>query len=182
MSRRLLVTTMTLILCSALAGITAAQESMMPKPGPEYEALGFFAGTWRFEGEAMESPMGPAGKVTFTESCEWLQGGFALVCRSEGMNPTGPGSAIAISSYDPEQKAYTYYAAESNMPPFMATGQRKGKVWTYHMESNMGDMTMMTRVTIAETSATSYSFEMETSTDGKTWTRVMEGTSRKSGS
>jgi len=46
----------------------------------------------------------------------------------------------------------------------------------------MGETTVRTRVTITETSPTSYSFEMETSTDGTTWTPVMEGKSTKSAS
>jgi len=183
MNRKLVTSLVLLMVFATLPLIAAAQEGMMPpQPGPEHEALGFFVGTWRFEGEAKESPMGPAGKVTFTETCEWYQGGFALICRSEGMNPMGPSSSLAVSSYDAEQKAYTYYGVEANMPPFMATGQRRGKVWTYTTESSMGDMTMTMRVTIAETSARSYSFEMESSTDGTNWTRVIEGTSTKSGS
>jgi len=180
MSRRQLIG-MTVMFCAAFALVAAAQEGMAPKPGPEFEALGFFAGTWRFEGEQKEGPMGPAGKISSTDTCEWFEGGFALLCRSQGMNPMGPTNAIAISSYDPAQKAYTYYGVEAGMPPFMATGQREGKVWRYRTESQMGDMTVMTRVTIAETSATSYSFEMETSTDGTSWTRVVEGTSTKTG-
>ena len=181
MSRRLLVSVM-VMLCAAFALTAAAQEGMAPKPGPEYQALGFFAGKWRFEGEVKESPMGPAGKISSTDTCEWFEGGFALLCRSEGMNPMGPTNAIAISSYDPAQKMYTYYGVEANNPPFMATGQREGKVWRYRTESQMGDTTLRTRVTITETSPTSYTFEVESSTDGTTWTRLVEGTSRKSGS
>ena len=180
MSRQLLVTTLTITLCAALAGMAVAQEGTMPKPGPEYQALAFFEGTWRFEGEAKESPFGPAGKINNTDTCEWFEGGFALVCRSEGTNPMGSSSVLAISSYDMVQKAYTYYGVEANMPPFMAIGHRDGKVWNYTTESNMGDTTVMTRVKITETSPTSYSFEMDISTDGTSWTRVIEGTANKS--
>ena len=179
---RKLITVLTLAVCAGSALAAAPQEPMMPKPGPEHEALGFFAGTWRFEGEAKESPMGPAGKVTFTETCEWFQGGFALICRAEGMNPMGPSSSIAVSSYDAEQKAYSYYGVEANMPPFMAMGQRDGKVWTYTTKSNMGDVTMTMRVVITEASPTTYRFEMDASTDGSTWTRIIEGTSTKTSS
>jgi len=182
MSRRLLVSMFTLVLCSALAGMAQAQENMMPKPGPEYQALSFFAGKWRFEGEAKESPMGPSGKISSTDTCEWFEGGFAMICRSEGMNPMGPTNALAISTYDPAQKAYTYYGVETGMPPFMAIGQRNGKVWTYHTEADMGDTHVTTRVTITETSPTSYTFDMQSSTDGKTWTPVVSGTATKSGS
>ena len=182
MTRRSSVVTLTVIVGAFFALVAAAQEATMPKPGPEHEALGFFAGKWTFEGEAKESPMGPAGKISSTESCEWFEGGFALICRSEGQNPMGPAKALGIMSYDAERQAYTYYGLDSTMPPFTATGEREGKVWRYHTESKMGETTVRTRVTITETSPTSYSFEMETSTDGTTWTPVMEGKSTKSAS
>lgn len=175
MSNRWLGMTWMLILCASLGLVAFGQEAAMPKPGAEHEALGFFAGKWNFEGEAKESPMGPAGEISFSESCEWFEGNFALVCRSEGTTPMGPTKAIGVMSYDADQQAYTYYGVESGMPPFMATGHREGKTWKYKTESKMGK----TRVTITETSPTSYSFEMEFSADGSTWSTVVTGKSTK---
>lgn len=179
MSKRRLGMLSTFILCASVGLVATAQEPMMPKPGPEHEELGFFVGKWSFEGESKESPMGQGGKVSFTESCEWFGGHFALVCRSEGTTPTGPTEALGIMSYDSEKGAYTYYGVEGGMPPFMATGQLDGKTWRYKSESTMGGKTMMTRVTITEASESSYTFQMEMSTDGETWTPVMEGKATK---
>jgi hypothetical protein len=58
----------------------------------------------------------------------------------------------------------------------LATGHREGKTWKYKSGSKMGN----TRVTITEISPTSYSFEMEFSPDGSTWTKVVTGKSTKS--
>ena len=172
-----------LTVMSLLASTMAlAQPPQMPAPGPEHKALSIFAGKWSFEGKTHEGPMGPAGPVTFTETCEPFDGGFALVCRSEGKNPVGPVKALAIMSYDTEKKAYTYYAVDTGMPPFMAIGKNEGKAWNWTTESKMGDQTMTTAVTVTVPSPTSQTFDMKMSMDGgKTWTPVMSGKSTKSG-
>ena len=178
MSKKRLVRFALALGCVAVAAVALAQE--MPKPGPEHESLGYFAGTWEFKGETKESPMGPGGEITFTESCELFEGGFALVCESEGTNPMGPTKSFAIMSYDTEQEMYTYHAVESNMPAFSAMGQREGETWNWTSETKMGPETMKIRVTITETSPTSYTFKLEMSTDdGTNWMTSVEGTSTK---
>jgi hypothetical protein len=166
----------------SIALLAAGQEPAAPKPGPEHQAMAVFVGNWKFDGTTSASEMGPAGKVTFTESCELYEGGFAVVCRSEGTSPSGPTKSLSIMSYDPAKKAYTYYAVEKGFPPFMATGQREGKAWNWDTETKMGEKTMKTKVTVTETSATSYTLDMKASMDGgATWTPIMSGKSTKSG-
>jgi hypothetical protein len=169
-----------IVVCIAV--FAAAQEPQMPKPGPEHQAMATFVGKWKFDGTANAGAMGPGGKIAFNESCELYEGGFAVVCNAEGMGPMGPTKSHSIMSYDADKKAYTYYAIEKGMPPFLATGQRDGKTWKWDAESKMGAMTMKTRVTVTETSPTSYTFDMKASTDGgANWTQVMSGKSTKSG-
>ena len=178
MSKRRLVRFALALSCTAVTAAALAQE--MPKPGPEHESLGYFAGTWNFKGEAKESPMGPGGEITFTETCELFEGGFALVCKSEGTSPMGPTKTFAIMSYDTEKMAYTYHAVESNMPAFSSLGQREGKTWNWTSEAKMGSETMKIRVTITEMPPNSYTFKLEMSTDdGTNWMTSLEGTSTK---
>jgi len=174
------VLTLVLLLTSTTA--VTAQEPQMPAAGPEHKAISAFAGKWSFEGKMNDGPMGPGGAVTFTETCEMFEGGFALVCRSEGKNPMGPTKTIAIMSYDSEKKVYTYYAVESGFPAFLATGKNDGKVWNWETVSKMGDQTFHTAVTVTLTSPTSQTFDMKMSTDGgKTWVPGVSGKSTKSG-
>ncbi len=157
-----------------------AQEPQMPAPGPEHKAISAFAGRWNFEGKAEAGPMGPGGPVTFTETCEMFEGGFALVCRSEGKSPMGPTKALSIMTYDTQKKAYTYYAVDSGFPPFMATGKNAKNAWNWETETKMGDQTMKTAVTVTLTSPTSQTFEMKMSMDGgKTWVTGVSGKSTK---
>jgi Protein of unknown function (DUF1579) len=172
-----------LTLCIGLLGVSfaSAQEPAAPKPGPEHQRLGYFVGNWTSEGEMKPSEMGPGGKMTSTEKCEWFEGKFAVVCRGQGRSPWGPGKSIGILSYSPEEKVYTYYGVD-NTGMTMATvphGTVKGDTWTYDDESMMGGKKVKTRVTIKELSPTAYTFKMETQgPDGK-WAPMMESKSTK---
>jgi hypothetical protein len=98
----------------------AAQSPQAPKPGPEHARLGYFVGKWKTEGEMQPSPMGPGGKMTGTDTCDWFEGPFTVVCRSEETGPWGPSKSIGILGYSTEEKVYTYYGVD-NSPMTMAT-------------------------------------------------------------
>ena len=153
-----------------------------PQPGPEHQRLAFWEGQWTFEGEMAETPMGPGGKVSSKDRCEWFEGGFAIVCHTEGQNPMGPVKGLSISTYDPGAKTYTYYGIDSSGFPAFAKGSVDGKTWTYHSESTMGEQKVRTCVTLVETSANSYSFKFEMATGDGPLTTFIEGKGTKSGS
>jgi Protein of unknown function (DUF1579) len=169
------------VVSSAGASAAAAQAAPPQKPGPEHQRLGYFVGRWKAEGEVKPSPMGPGGKVTATDNCEWFEGRFTVICRSEGQGPSGPSKSIGILGYSPEDKAYTYYGVD-NSSMIMSTvpkGTVSGKTWTYTDESTMGGQTYKSRVTIVEESPTAYTFRMEMQgPDGK-WMPMMESRNTK---
>jgi len=157
----------------------AQQTQELPQPGPEHQRLGYFAGQWRFEGEMKEGPMGPGGQVTMSDRCEWFDGGFALVCHTEGQTPMGPAKGMGIMTYSPAKRAYTYYGIDSMGFSDYATGQVEGDTWTYSSESEMEGKPIRTRVTIQEASPTAYRFKFELSVDGGPWVTTVEGTETK---
>jgi hypothetical protein len=169
--------------CVALLGFqfAYAQAPSAPKPGPEHARLGYFVGTWKTDGEMKPSEMGPGGKMTGTDKCEWFEGKFSVVCHSEGTSPMGPGKSIGILGYSPDDKAYTYYGVD-NSGMTMSTvphGTLQGDTWTYNDESMMGGKKVKTRVLIKEVSPTSYTFKMEAQgPDGK-WAPMMESKATK---
>ena len=150
-----------------------------PKPGPEHKRIGYFAGQWSYQGEAKESPLGPGGKITGTETCEWFPGGFQLVCRTKGTGPKGPGTGQGIMSYDPARKAYTYYAISSHGDNIFVRGQLDGKVWTWTDETTVEGKPMKIRATVTEETPTSYSFKLEASMGGGPMTVIEQGKSTK---
>jgi len=149
------------------------------KPGDEQKRIGYFAGRWNFEGEAKPSPMGPGGKFTASETCEWFAGGFHLVCHSEGTGPMGAIQGRSVMGYDPSEKTYTYYALNNLGDGFFVRGTVSGQVWTWNSESKVNGKLMKVLVTITEQSPTSYGFKMEASFDGGAWAVLEEAKATK---
>lgn len=151
----------------------------MPKPGPEQARIGYFAGTWQAEGELTASSMGPAGPTTATDVCEWFSGGFQLICHGEATSPRGSAKTGSIWSYDPAQQAYTYYGYTSMGESFYVLGHVEGKVWTWKAEFPVEGTNMHMRATITEEPPAAYSYKLEMSPDGTTWTEVEKGHATK---
>jgi uncharacterized protein DUF1579 len=123
----------------------------------------------------------PGGKATSQDTCEWFDGGFAVICRSSGKSPMGPTKSIGILGYSAEEKIYTYYGID-NSPMVMASvprGTVQAGSWVYDDETKMGGKSVKSRYTIKETSPTSYTFKWETMGDDGAWQTVMEGKSTK---
>ena len=167
------------VVCCQIA--VAAQAPLAPKPGPEHQRLEYFVGKWTGEGEMKPGPMGPGGKITSTDTCEWFEGHFAVICRSDGKTPMGPSKSIGILSYSPEEKIYTYYGVDNSGMGMASVprGTVQGNTWTYTDESMMGGKKMKSRVIIKEESPTAYTFVMEMQgPDGK-WAPMMESKNTK---
>ena len=127
----IVATAVTLVLASA----PALSQAPQMKPGPEHKRIGYFAGTWTFQGEAKQSPIGPAGKISSSETCEWLAGGFQLSCRSKGTGPRG--ASIG-------RKPFLRFSASLNTNVWSRTtvvvsGSKKSKVETSLFEFRMID-------------------------------------------
>jgi hypothetical protein len=98
--------------CLVMAAVAPAQEGP-PKPGPEHKKLDVLAGSWTVEGDVKPSPMGPGGKMTEVEKCEWMEGGFFLVCHTDFKSTMGNGYGMGVMGYSNDDKAYTYHEFNS---------------------------------------------------------------------
>jgi len=161
--------------------VAAGQAQPPAKPGPAQARLAYFVGKWKAEGEVKPGPMGPGGKITTTDDCQWFEGKFSVICRSEGTTPNGPTRSIGILGYSTEEKVYTYYGVDNSGMTMSSVpkGTIQGDTWTYTDESTMGGQKVKSRVTIKEVSPKSYTFRMEfQGPDGK-WMPAMESTNTK---
>lgn len=160
--------------------VTLAVAQEMPKPGPEVKKLEAFAGSWTLEGDMKPSSMGPGGKVTESEKCDWMEGGFYLVCKVEfKSNTMGDGSGLSILGYSTEDKIYTYREFNSWGEFTDAKGSLEGNTWTWTSDEKMGTMLMKGRFLMKITSPTTYDFSFEMSQDGTKWTLAMDGKAAK---
>jgi len=160
-----------------LAAVATAQG--VPKPGPELKKLDVFVGTWSLDGAMKASMMGPGGTMTENEKCEWMEGGFYLVCHSDYKGTMGSGVGLSVMGYSAEDKAYTYREFNSYGEFDDSKGTLDGDTWTWTNEEKMVGMTMKGRFTIHMTSTSSYTFAFDMSQDGTKWSTVMDGKATK---
>lgn len=146
-----------------------------PKPGPEQKKLAYFAGKWTSEGEMKPSPFGPAGKFTFTETCEWFAGGFALVCHSEGKMQEGLVKGLSVMGYDPGEKTYIYFETNSTGENVFSRGTVQGNTWTWNNKSVMNGKPVRARFTMKQVSADSAAYRFEMGAGDEPLKVVMEG-------
>lgn len=150
-----------------------------PTQGPEVKRLGYFIGTWKEVGTAhMGSMQGPEGKVTSTTKYEWLPGEFFVVGHSDTMMSTGSNKEMSVMGWDDAKKIYTYHSFDSDGEADEATGELNGDTWTWTTD-NMGGAPIKVRLMIKEVSKTEYTFKMEVSQDGNTWTTAIDSTATK---
>jgi len=161
-----------------LAAAAVAQTDM-PKPGPEHKKLDVFAGSWTLQGDMKPSPMGPGGNMTENETCEFMEGGFFVTCKSTYTGSMGSGTGLSVLGYSTDDKAYTYREFNSWGQFEDSKGTLDGDTWTWTSDEKMGNMTMKGRFTMKMTSSASYNFSYEMSQDGTKWTTVMEGKATK---
>jgi hypothetical protein len=172
----------TLAVACLLSQIVLAQGApQMPKPGPEHKRLNYFVGKWTGAGDSKESPFGPAGKFTFSESNQWFPGGFFVVTHSDYKGPMGTAKGLAEIGYDSEAKAYTYHAIDSMGFEISAKGQVEGDTWTWQSESTMGGKPVKSRFTIKELSPTSYTMKFEMPDEKGAFQTISEGKATKAG-
>ena len=169
-----------IVLLSALMLAAPAVAQMQPpKPAPELKKLDVFAGSWTLDGTMKPGPMGPGGSMTETEQCQWMDGGFYLVCHSDYKSSMGNGVGLSVMGYSTDDKAYTYREFNSFGEFDDSRGTLDGDTWTWTSDEKMGGMTMKGRFIIKMTSATSYTFIFDMSQDGTKWSTVMDGKASK---
>jgi hypothetical protein len=171
-----LLAVVTGILVFAAVFPTIAQDVLkMQAPGPEYQRLGFLVGTWKIERTTKKTPYQPAEeKRTYTQTGEWFDGHFCVLCRLQQTLPTRPYSKVSIFGYDSEAKTYFCCVFMSTGQRLSYTGTREGSTWTFVSDSKEGGKTFKFRWTIVEESPTLTTSKVEFSEDGGPWILASE--------
>jgi uncharacterized protein DUF1579 len=167
------------VLAILVLTLCVSARAQAPTQGPEVKRLGCFVGTWKEVGTAHLGAMqGPEGKITSTTKYEWLPGEFFVVGHSDTMTSMGANKEMSVMGWDDTKKTYTYHSFDSDGESDEATGTLNGDTWTWTAD-NMGGAPIKGRITIKEVSKTEYTFKMEISQDGSTWTLAIESTATK---
>jgi hypothetical protein len=75
-----------------------------PMPPPDMD---YFIGTWTFDWNVPESPLGPGGKIKGTEICKKVAGKDTYESEIKGEGPNGSFKGRATTSYNAAEKMVT---------------------------------------------------------------------------
>lgn len=103
--------------------------------GGGHEKLAAFVGKWVAEGDFKPNGTSSGGKSSWTEACEWLEGNYALLCRSEGEFGGHSIKEISVMAYDASQKMYVYFETNRSDESDLWHGKAEGDTWTWSEKS-----------------------------------------------
>ena len=168
----------TAIILAGILGLAAVAGAQMAPPGAEHKKLDQFVGSWTLDGD-LKPVMGNGGKMTEDQKCEWMDGGYFVVCHTDFKSTMGNGVGLSVMGYSADDKTYTYREFNSWGEFDDSKGSVDGDTWTWTSDEKMGETKMKGRFTMKMVSATAYNFSFEMSQDGTKWTLVMDGKATK---
>ena len=166
-------------LALGLLAAVGSAEGQAPQPGPEHDRMAYWVGSWRADVTNKESPLGPAGRETWTFSFEWFPGKFHLVYRSEALGANGKTTGLGFLGYDPEAKEYFLDEITSTGEALLFKGSWQDKRWLFTSSLTAGGKPLRLRLVETEVSSSVLTFLTEASIDGGPWFPIQEGTATK---
>lgn len=100
-----------------------------PMPPPN---LDYFVGTWSFDWNMPETPLGPGGKMKGTETYKRILSGQTYESDIRGDGPEGAFQGRAITSYNEKEKIVTRYEIMSYGISALKSGSIGGDLGGYY--------------------------------------------------
>lgn len=174
--KQLVLSTSALLLLTVSTAIAQA-----PKPGPEVRKLEAWVGTWRYEGDAKASPMGPAAKIAGTQTGRMVMNGFAFEWKGEEKGPFGGVEWGEMDVYDAASKSYPYFGYQNDGTTWTGSNVVSGNMWkSTSTISSKGTSYKLRSDFSLSADGKRGTWKTEISTDGKTWALWTAGTLTKS--
>jgi hypothetical protein len=159
----------------SLPYLSAEEPAPAPKPGPAHEKLAYFVGKWTIEGDIKATAFGPAGKYRFTETCDWLPGRFAILCKDDGHMMAGEFHGLNILSYDQAQNSYIYFQTNNWGENDYSHGSVEGDTWTWVSEITRNGQPIRTRYVLTCVSHDMATYSLEMAMGSEPLANVMTG-------
>ena len=172
------------VLLSAVTAVGASSGAAIPghspRPGPQWQKLGYFSGTWHAQGVMEATDSFPGGKFDNVTRNERVEGGFFYLMRHREHNPTGTHTMVGITGYDPQKRVYFRYYFGEEGGVSRETGTLQGNTWTWNGEFRTArGEAIKTRSVDTLTSVASYAFKWQIRTAGGAWVTLQQGTATK---
>jgi hypothetical protein len=162
-----------------VSGQTKSPPHIHSEDQKELDELNFFVGSWVLKAKVEQSVASEAAEFQQSQKVEWMKGEHFLISHSETKGALGETFGLAVTGFDPDQNKFVYHSFHSTGSAEHGSGSVDGKTWIWLSEPSKIDVHLERRITLVELSADQYSFLLEITPDGKSWTRVMEGKATK---
>lgn len=151
-----------------------------PRP-PGMQELAREVGRWLGRGRVVATPSRPAYEFTYTEDVEWLPGGSFLLMQWVHRGPQGEGRGITVMGYDGEERSYFSHTFDEAGKVNRFKGRLEGRrlvldrVNRYERDGKV----VLSRYIRETASPTRHLFRTEVSSDGRSWSTIVEGVATK---
>lgn len=145
----------------------------------ELERLKYFIGSWSLTARIERSPASDGGEFQQSQTVEWMQGEHFLISHTATKGPLGDTSSLVVTGFDSKERKFAYHSFQSTGIAEHGTGSVEGKIWTWVSEPPEMDVRLQRRFTLTEITPEKYSFLLEITQDGTTWTTVMHGEAQR---
>lgn len=157
---------------AALAMLALGAPGVAAQAGPpaEVSKLAYFKGTWNLTGEESKGPMGPGGKTSGRETCDWFAGNFALVCHADLDTPSGKGKSMSIFTWNSAKKRYSMDGIDSFGADVSASAEVSGATWQWSsVPMIMPDGAYTIKYDVTQVSDREYIYTWQFSKDKGPW-------------
>lgn len=112
-----------------LFAVSTQAVAQPPQPGADAKKLEAWVGTWRYEGETKASALGPAAKISGTQTGRMVMNGFALEWKGEEKSQFGGVQWGEMDVYDAPSKSYLYFGYQSDGMTWSGSNVVRGDTW-----------------------------------------------------
>ncbi|WP_141521588.1 hypothetical protein [Novosphingobium sp. PC22D] len=120
---------------TSLVAITpAGAQALRAGPDPAIEALDFYVGNWNQTGTTRRDPRSDYRPLTGSESCSWVDGKTAVVCREMVSDGSGTSDTLYMLSWDRAGQRYLVQGTDyATGAVINGTGTLSGGVWFWDL-------------------------------------------------
>jgi hypothetical protein len=155
---------------SALLFAANSLVAQAPKPAPEFRKFEVWVGTWAYEGDAKATPIGPAARVSGTQTGRFVMGGFGFEWKGEEKGLFGAVQWSELDAYDAATKSYPYFGVQNDGTVWSGANTIVGNVWKATGTTTAKGVSYKVRADATPSAdGKSWTFKQELSSDGKTW-------------
>ena len=157
------------LVMTLVPAVLAQSPAPAPKPSAETRRLEMLVGKWTIDGQAQTSPYGPAGKLSSTDTYEWMPGGFFMAHRWDAVQGGAPIIGMEVMAYDGHAREYTTHFFDNLGNSGVYRGMVQGNTWTWRGDTEVGGKPLKERCTTTVTPPNALTSKCDYSTDGIKW-------------